>query len=51
MHKRIKEIDRAELHSHLGSSVPVEVLWELAHEQGIRLPVSDYDDFEMMITM
>ncbi len=51
MNKKIKEIDRAELHAHLGSSVPVEVLWELSHEQGIRLPVSDYDDFEMMITM
>jgi len=51
MDKRIKEIDRAELHAHLGSSVPVEVLWELSHEQGIRLPVHNYDDFERMITM
>jgi len=51
MDKRIKEIDRAELHAHLGSSVPVEVLWELSHEQGIRLPVAHYDDFERMITM
>jgi len=51
MHKRVKEIDRAELHAHLGSSVPVDVLWELSHEQWIRLPVSDYDDFETMITM
>jgi len=51
MDKRIKEIDRAELHAHLGSSVPVEILWELSHEQGIRLPVSDYDDFDRMITM
>jgi len=51
MDKRIKEIDRAELHAHLGSSVPVEILWELSHEQGIRLPVANYDDFERMITM
>ena len=51
MDKRIKQIDRAELHAHLGSSVPVEILWELAHEQGIRLPVHNYDDFERMITM
>jgi len=51
MDKRIKEIDRAELHAHLGSSVPVEILWELAHEQWIRLPVHNYDDFERMITM
>jgi hypothetical protein len=33
MNKRVKEIDRAELHAHLGSSVPVEILWELSHEQ------------------
>ena len=51
MDKRVKEIDRAELHAHLGSSVPVEILWELAHEQWIRLPVHNYDDFERMITM
>ncbi|MDQ7022046.1 MAG: hypothetical protein Q9M97_00675 [Candidatus Gracilibacteria bacterium] len=51
MNQKIRDIDRAELHAHLGSSVPVEILWELSHEQGIRLPVSNYDDFERMITM
>jgi len=51
MINRSKDTERAELHAHLGSSVPVEVLWELSHEQGIRLPVSDFDDFEKMITM
>ncbi len=51
MNKNLRDIDRAELHAHLGSSVPVEVLWELSHEQGIRLPVHTYDEFEQMITM
>jgi len=51
MKKRARQIERAELHAHLGSSVSVEVLWDMAHEQGIRLPVRDYDSFEKWITM
>ena len=51
MHFDVTSRDRAELHCHLWSSVSVEVLWELAHEQGIKLPVSDFDTFESMITM
>jgi adenosine deaminase len=35
----------AELHTHLGGSVDPSVLWTLAHEQGIALPVKDYWDF------
>jgi adenosine deaminase len=41
----------AELHTHLGGSVAPEVLWTLAHEQGIALPVKDYWDFEKLITV
>lgn len=44
-------IPRVELHAHLGSSVHPAVLWEIAHDQGIKLPMSDYWDFEAMITM
>src|ERR1044072_8748676 len=29
----------AELHTHLGASVASDILWSLAHEQGIALPV------------
>ena len=28
----------AELHTHLGASVASEIMWSLAHEQGIALP-------------
>lgn len=32
----------AELHAHLGGGVDAATMWELAHEQGIRLPFDDY---------
>lgn len=39
----------AELHTHLGGSVPVHVLWEIAHAQGISLPVKDFWDFRELV--
>jgi adenosine deaminase len=41
----------AELHTHLGGSVHPAVMWTLAHEQGIALPVKDYWDFERLVTI
>jgi adenosine deaminase len=41
----------AELHTHLGGSVDPAVLWTLAHEQGIALPVKDYWDFVELVTV
>jgi len=41
----------AELHTHLGGSVPSDMLWTLAHEQGIALPVKDYWDFDRLVTV
>src|ERR1700758_2030774 len=32
----------AELHTHLGGSVSSDILWSLAHRQGIALPVKDF---------
>jgi adenosine deaminase len=32
----------AELHAHLGGGVDAATMWELAHEQGIKLPFEDY---------
>ena len=32
----------AELHAHLGGGVDPATMWELAHEQGIKLPFDDY---------
>ena len=44
-------IERAELHTHLGSSVDAAILWSIAHRQGIRLPSKNFWDFEEMITL
>jgi len=41
----------AELHTHLGGSVATDILWSLAHEQGIALPVKDYWEFERLVTV
>jgi adenosine deaminase len=41
----------AELHTHLGGSVHPAVMWTLAHEQGITLPVKDYWDFEQLVSV
>jgi adenosine deaminase len=35
----------AELHAHLGGGVDAATMWELAHEQGIKLPYPGYWEF------
>src|SRR2546428_14164056 len=41
----------AELHTHLGAAVASDILWSLAHEQGIALPVKDYWEFDRLVTV
>jgi len=41
----------AELHTHLGGSVASDILWSLAHEQGIALPVKDYWAFDRLVSI
>ena len=41
----------AELHTHLGGAVASDILWTLAHEQGIALPVKDYWEFDRLVTV
>jgi adenosine deaminase len=41
----------AELHTHLGGSVAPDILWSLAHEQGIALPTRDYWEFDRLVTV
>jgi adenosine deaminase len=41
----------AELHTHLGGSVASDILWSLAHEQGIALPVRDFWEFDRLVTV
>jgi len=43
--------DLVDLHLHLGSASTPHFLWELAHEQGIRLQQKDYWTFISSITM
>jgi hypothetical protein len=39
----------AELHTHLGGSVSSDILWTLAHEQGIALPVQVSLDVDRLL--
>lgn len=41
----------AELHAHLGGSVPTHVLWEIAHASGIAVPVKDYFAFAELVSV
>jgi adenosine deaminase len=45
------ETGLAELHTHLGGSVSSDIMWTLAHEQGIALPVKDYWEFDRLVTV
>lgn len=40
-----------ELHVHVGSAVDPPIMWEIAHDQGIKLPTKNYWDFEKLITV
>lgn len=51
MKNKLLDIPRAELHTHLGAAVHPVVLWSIAHQQGIKLPVKGYWEFYDMITM
>lgn len=42
-------MEYSDLHAHLGSMVKPKKLWELAHEQGIKLPTKDYHEFIKII--
>ena len=41
----------AELHTHLGGSVPTHILWEIAHQTGVATGVSDYWAFEAKVSV
>ena len=47
----LADVGLAELHTHLGGSVASDILWSLAHEQGIALPVKDYWEFDALVTV
>jgi hypothetical protein len=41
----------AELHTNLSGSVASDIMWSLAHEQGIALPTRDYWESDRMVTV
>jgi adenosine deaminase len=41
----------AELHAHIGTSINPFVYWQIAHEQGFKLPKKDYHEFVEYITL
>lgn len=47
----LNNVELTELHAHLGFSVSPTMLWELAHDQGLKLPTKDYWQFERLITI
>ncbi len=49
--RRVARAGLAELHTHLGGSVASDILWSLAHEQGIALPVKDFWEFDRLVTV
>lgn len=40
-----------DLHIHIGASVAPHVMWSIAHQQGLKLPVKDYFEFVELITV
>lgn len=40
-----------DLHIHVGASVAPHILWEMAHQQGFKLPVGDYFEFVDLVTV
>ncbi|MEK7513373.1 MAG: adenosine deaminase, partial [Patescibacteria group bacterium] len=49
--KFLDGVELTELHTHVGASVSPTMLWEMAHNQGIKLPTKDYWQFEKLITL
>ncbi len=41
----------AELHAHLGTSVSPPVLWQIAHDLGMKLPKNEYEEFREFVTL
>jgi adenosine deaminase len=50
-HKSFPSFPLAELHAHLGASISPTVLWQLAHEAGIKLPKKEFADFEKYVML
>ena len=43
------ETELVDLHIHVGASVAPHILWSIAHQQGLKLPVKDYWEFRDLV--
>ena len=43
-------LELCDLHIHVGAAVAPHILWSIAHDQGFKLPVSNYWDFRDLVT-
>lgn len=41
----------AELHAHLGASISPYILWQIAHDLGVKLPKNEYHEFQDYIRL
>jgi len=49
-YKNRLNIELIDLHIHIGGAVAPHIMWELAHQQGLKLPAKNYWDFWQLIT-
>jgi adenosine deaminase len=47
----LQNVELTELHTHMGSSLSADILWDLAHQQGIRLPTKEFAAFKKIVTL
>jgi adenosine deaminase len=47
----LESIELTELHAHLGAALSATELWEMAHDQGLRLPTKEYREFERLVNV
>jgi adenosine deaminase len=44
------QLDLGDLHVHVGGAVAPHILWSIAHEQGLKLPVQTFWEFRDLVT-
>jgi adenosine deaminase len=49
--KPFPDFPLADLHAHLGASISPSVLWEIAHDMGIKLPTKEFSEFKDYIRL
>ena len=49
-YKNKLKLDLVDLHIHVGGAVAPHIMWEIAHQQGLKLPVKSYWQFWQLVT-